>query len=324
MPAFTTTQMIDRATTLHNNLYEYYSNIPYINNRAKVKIYCKLHGDFSISWGAHINGKQGCRLCGIASNRLDLPKVVEQLKVIHCNRYEYKIPENYINSIKSKLGIKCSVHGWFSQQINDHRRGRGCKRCTNMGFSNKAIAWLNHTMKIHGIHIQHALNGGEYKIPEIANGYVDGYCEDTRTVYEFYGDVFHGNPQLFAANDMCHPFTNITAGDLYQAVTRKQQRILDAGYKLVEMWEHDFDAMQLPVEMHCAGNITRKAHIIPSLVEYGVELENDVVFMGFKAKHKFKCMRCKSTYSTTATALKQRLKKYKQIGCASCSKLGNS
>ena len=39
---------------------------------------------------------------------------------------------------------------------------------------------------LHETHIQHASNGGEYKIPE-SRYFVDGYDASTNTVFEFHG-----------------------------------------------------------------------------------------------------------------------------------------
>ena len=48
------------------------------------------------------------------------------------------------------------------------------------------------------IFIQHAGNIGEKKVKINDKLYkFDGYCEKTNTVYEFYGNYFHGNPKLF-------------------------------------------------------------------------------------------------------------------------------
>lgn len=49
-----------------------------------------------------------------------------------------------------------------------------------------SIAWLEWIMDQNKIHIQHALNGGEFKI-QGTNYHSDGYCQKTNTVYEFLG-----------------------------------------------------------------------------------------------------------------------------------------
>ena len=45
--------------------------------------------------------------------------------------------------------------------------------------------WLLHMEEIDGCKIMHARNGREYRLPELPRFGVDGYCEETPTVYEF-------------------------------------------------------------------------------------------------------------------------------------------
>ena len=107
--------------------------------------------------------------------------------------------------------------------------------------SSKAIQWLTQVMDSQQIHIQHAMNGGEYSIPT-TRYHADGYCAETNTVYEFHGDVWHGNPNVFASDEHCHPFNpHITAGELFTKTINRDQQICDLGYNIVVMWEADFE-----------------------------------------------------------------------------------
>ena len=55
-------------------------------------------------------------------------------------------------------------------------------------YSSDSIRWLDYTAFSEGIHIQHALNGlGERKINGI---FVDGFCESTKTVYQYHVRFF--------------------------------------------------------------------------------------------------------------------------------------
>lgn len=107
-------------------------------------------------------------------------------------------------------------------------------------YSCKSIQWLESLMEEEGIFIQHAENIEEYNIPG-TRFHVDGYCKETNTVYEFYGDYFHGNPELFEAEEKCHPFNlEISAGDLYYGTLRREKFIRELGYNLVTIWESNF------------------------------------------------------------------------------------
>jgi hypothetical protein len=55
----------------------------------------------------------------------------------------------------------------------------------NQKYSKKALLWLLHMEQTDGCRILHARNGLEYRLPELPFYSVDGYCVETRTVYEF-------------------------------------------------------------------------------------------------------------------------------------------
>jgi hypothetical protein len=59
-------------------------------------------------------------------------------------------------------------------------------------YSKKGLIWLLRLEKLNGCHLQHARNGRQYGTPELPHYTVDGYCAETRTVYEFLGCYYHG------------------------------------------------------------------------------------------------------------------------------------
>ena len=105
-------------------------------------------------------------------------------------------------------------------------------------YSYKCIQWLESIMKTNSIHIQHALNGGEYQIPGTRYK-ADGYCTETNTVYEFYGDYWHGNPKVYGS-DIINETIQCTMGELYQKTIEKEERIKELGYNLIVKWEMNF------------------------------------------------------------------------------------
>ncbi|MGZ8924400.1 MAG: DUF7487 domain-containing protein [Nitrososphaeraceae archaeon] len=104
--------------------------------------------------------------------------------------------------------------------------------------SSKCIQWLEHIMEQEGIYIQHAANIGEFKIPGTRYK-ADGYCHETNTIYEFHGDYWHGNPEVFNY-DVLNESIGKTMGELYQKTILKENKIISLGYNLVVLWENDF------------------------------------------------------------------------------------
>jgi hypothetical protein len=63
---------------------------------------------------------------------------VFKANIKHNNCFEY-LPFKYING-KNKINIKCKIHGIFSQTIETHLEGSGCRKCGCVGFSKES--WL--------------------------------------------------------------------------------------------------------------------------------------------------------------------------------------
>lgn len=103
----------------------------------------------------------------------------------------------------------------------------------------KCIDWLTKVERDIGYPIQHALNVGEFQIPH-TRIFVDGYCSTTNTIYEFHGDFWHGHPTKYDPN-MVNAMKNKTMKQLYAATLARDEKIQRLGYKLVVMWENDFD-----------------------------------------------------------------------------------
>ena len=55
--------------------------------------------------------------------------------------------------------------------------------------SNDAVTWLSYVSEKEDLYIQHVRNGGEKRVERYS---LDGYCEETNTVYEFQGCFWHG------------------------------------------------------------------------------------------------------------------------------------
>lgn len=68
---------------------------------------------------------------------------------------------------------------------------------------------------------------------------VDGYDPTTNTVYEFHGDFWHGNPEVYDSDKM-NPLVKKTFGQLYQRTLDKDNLIRSHGYNLVIIWESDW------------------------------------------------------------------------------------
>ena len=88
----------------------------------------------------------------------------------------------------------------------------------------------------HRQYVQHVRNAGEYNIPGTKIK-VDGYCPDTRTVYEFQGCFTHGCPTCYPNRHEKHPrHYDRTMHDVYETTQDKVQQLTEQGYKVIQMW----------------------------------------------------------------------------------------
>ena len=105
-------------------------------------------------------------------------------------------------------------------------------------FSKCSIEWMEYMAQKQGIHIRHACNGGEHQIG--GKYYVDGYHEASKTVYQFHGCHWHGCPHCFQPETE-HPEKGKTMSHLYQETQAVTKNIRKLGFKVIEIWEHDWN-----------------------------------------------------------------------------------
>jgi hypothetical protein len=67
----------------------------------------------------------------------------------------------------------------------------------------------------------------------------DGYHSKTNTIYEFLGDYWHGNPNIYASNDL-NPSTQITFGEMYKSTMERLDAIRSCGFNVVYIWESEY------------------------------------------------------------------------------------
>lgn len=228
----TTEIFIEKCNKIHNYKYSYEA-VFYKNATSKIIITCKDHGNFEQAPTDHLGGK-GCFVCahdsiGLQSRKL-LADFISESNEIHNFKYNYS--ESLYTGAYTKVKIICPVHGPFYQNPICHSTGKGCAKCYK-NISKAEIKWLD-SLNIPANCRQHTI------IIENKKFKVDAFMKETNTIYEFWGDFWHGNPDKFKTNDINH-VNKKTFGQLYDETMRKRQTLQDAGYSLIEIWENDFN-----------------------------------------------------------------------------------
>jgi hypothetical protein len=228
---------VEKSHRIHDHAYDY-SKCLYTNAATKVVLTCNKHGDFQVTPNNHLRGK-GCKKCGNEasglSKRSDETEYIQSFRNVYGDKYDYS---SVVWDGSSKpVVVLCKKHGAFSILPYLHRNGRECPKCTNQ-YSGISIQWLSYMEVKYSTAIQNALNTGEYSVPNTRYK-VDGYSDSIRTIFEFHGDYWHGNPKLYDPDEM-NVRVGTSYGELYKQTIYKTQRLRELGYTVIEVWEYDW------------------------------------------------------------------------------------
>lgn len=213
------------------------------NGKLYIDVKCLVCGCLSNKAYSNLMRRHGCKACAAAKASERMMKSHEQyvkdVSARHGNAVEVLSPYKGDNK---KVKLRCKDGHTWRAHAGSILQGRYCPHCnTPKKYSFVAIRWLESIAEKEGIKIEHAENGGERRFPDL-NITVDGFCEETNTVYEFYGDTWHGNPKKFSAEDRPHPFdTNLTAAAIWKRDAAREQALRDAGYRVITIWESDWN-----------------------------------------------------------------------------------
>jgi hypothetical protein len=239
----TTDKFINDALLIHGNKYDY-SKVNYKNNKTQIIIICKEHGDFLQQPNNHLTGN-GCIKCSGTykySNEEFINKAIE----LHGDKYDYS-KVDYLG-MNVKITIICKKHGDFILYPIKHlHRKQDCPKCLLIKkYSKVSISYLDFISKLYNIKINHGENSSEFKIPN-SKFKADGYCEETNTIYEFHGTIYHGDPRC--CNSLEYNYFGKNYGELYKKTLEREQLIRDLGYNLVVMWEHDWNNINKSIKI---------------------------------------------------------------------------
>lgn len=106
--------------------------------------------------------------------------------------------------------------------------------------------------------VQYGEYCGEFQIrtSETKVVYVDFIDHATKRVIEFYGDVWHANPSIYAAADVPNFVTKLSAGQIWAADDNRITSIKQCGYNVLITWEQDFNQDREATIQKCITYLT--------------------------------------------------------------------
>lgn len=125
----------------HGDRYTY-DNVEYISAQSKVKITCKVHGEFLQTPNSHLGG-QGCPHCAkelIKRQPLTTEDFIRASEATHADKYDYT--KSVYTRCQHKVEIICKKHGSFWQSASAHMAGKGCQKCMKTGYQENKPGYL--------------------------------------------------------------------------------------------------------------------------------------------------------------------------------------
>lgn len=196
---------------------------------------------FNHYWLAKIcdrsSGKSNCPYCcgHLTTSKYNLAYLRPDITKYWSNKNKLN-PEYICPGSNLKVYWKCEQGHEILAPVVARAMGYGCLKC-NGKTSKIANEWLDLLdIKIREQNIYLSSKPGRKNLP------VDGYDHDNKIVYEFLGDYFHGNPIRFNHDKKFSAHSSF--GDVFNKTIKKNNYIKSSGYKLVYIWESEFNSMK--------------------------------------------------------------------------------
>jgi len=109
-------------------------------------------------------------------------------------------------------------------------------------WSKICITWLEEVAHKENIYIHHACNGGEVAIGKY---HVDGYCNETNTVYEFHGGYWHGCLKCYKPHDY-NSKSKSTMSSLHYKTIIKINELKRLSFTVIHIWECEYKPSKGP------------------------------------------------------------------------------
>ena len=207
MAKYDTETFIEKAKNIHGNKYDY-SLVKYVNNCTKVKIICKIHGEFQQIPSGHIIKRCGCKNCSVISISLKRKSNTEEFigksVQVHGDKYDYS-KVKYDGRFNDVI-IICFTHGDFFQTPRNHLYGQGCPKCW---FNRMSVMHKSNTIEFIEKCVQIHKNKYDYSKVEY-----DGRSKKIIIICKIHG-IFEQSPGAHLQGSGCPFCINKTEGILY-------------------------------------------------------------------------------------------------------------
>jgi len=198
---------------------------------------CKKNHKWAATVSNKVNGS-GCPYCSGAKVCIDNCLATKNPTLSKEWNYDKNTstPFDFTFCSGEKVWWKCRNCSYeWNAQISNRTNGSSCPICSKGNVSKISQVWLDSLIIPKKYREKRICILDKYFT-------VDAYNPRTKTIYEFYGDFWHGNPKIFRHNDI-NPVTKTTYKELYNNTIEKENIFIKFGYKVISIWENDFKEM---------------------------------------------------------------------------------
>jgi very-short-patch-repair endonuclease len=206
-----------------------YENTIYIHNKQKVKINCKVHGEFEVSPNQHLftTKEGGCTICGfqasqkdnLSRNKKEKYDFVKYCKNIFSNKYDYSKME--YKNMNTKVTLTCKNHGDFRIIPGKHKYSfQGCPECSKEENSSYPEKYFNKNLNLEKIQT--------FKVNEdyLRNKPFDFLIKRFSLIVELHGEQHYKKKWNMSDKDF----------HLRKKIDKiKKEKILNKGYNYLEV-----------------------------------------------------------------------------------------
>ena len=246
-------RMRSKKTLTHQDYCERISHLgivplePYTHSQIRIKHRCICGNTFVTNPGSVLQYGCLCRDCGNQKisdyHRKSISDHQDRVDARHGSGI-IKILRHGVSDSPSEFVCLVCKQEWVTRFSSVVNQGSGCPACATLlkkkGFSKSELIWLTDMEKFLDLRIRHAGNIGQYHIPG-ERFRVDGFCQERNTVFEFYGDAFHGNLNVYRRFETPNFFQpSVSTLRLHRRTMAREDRLRSLGYVVISIWEHDF------------------------------------------------------------------------------------
>ena len=129
-----TKDFIEKSIEVHGTLYDYGKTVV-VDNKVKIIITCKEHGDFETTPPTHLKIKSvACPRC----RRYDTESFINTLSLIHSS---LDFSNTVFKKIDEKVKYVCNKHGEIEALPSNLLKGHGCRECSFEKQKEKPFTW---------------------------------------------------------------------------------------------------------------------------------------------------------------------------------------